>query len=101
MVHTRVASAQKAVLVWKKGHRGRSEARRGITIIKSLMFEFGYILCFISIKVIYVPHGVGHSVLNLDENLSITENFLGIAALDELAKFYAHNWNPMHFEVSS
>ena len=50
-------------------------------------------------EVIYVPHGIGHSVLNLNENLSITENFLALSAIDELAKFHALQWNPMHFEV--
>ena len=50
-------------------------------------------------EVIYVPHNMPHAILNLDENLSVTENFLGIKALDELAKYYALNWNPIsHFE---
>lgn len=52
-------------------------------------------------EIIYIPHGQGHSVLNLDENLSITENFLGIAALDELAQYHAYDWNPFQFGVKS
>ena len=47
---------------------------------------------------IYVPHGLGHAVLNLDENLSITENFLAVSAIDEVAKFHALQWNPMHYD---
>ena len=49
-------------------------------------------------EIIYVPHGQGHSVLNLDENLSVTENFLAVSAMDELAKFYAYDWSPFHFD---
>ena len=50
-------------------------------------------------EIIYVPHGMGHAVLNLDENLSITENFLHVSALDELAKYYVYDRNPMQYEV--
>lgn len=49
-------------------------------------------------EVIFVPNGMGHSVLNLDENLSITENFLSVGAIDELAQYYAYDWNPLSYE---
>ncbi len=49
-------------------------------------------------ETIYVPHGMGHSVLNLDENVSVTENFLPSTALDEMAQFFAYSMNPFHFE---
>ncbi len=50
-------------------------------------------------ETIYVPQGQGHAVLNLDENVSVTENFLSVSALDELAKFYAYGWNPFHYNT--
>eukprot|EP00095_Tigriopus_kingsejongensis_P005222 maker-scaffold585_size130225-snap-gene-0.20 protein:Tk05222 transcript:maker-scaffold585_size130225-snap-gene-0.20-mRNA-1 annotation:"bifunctional arginine demethylase and lysyl-hydroxylase jmjd6-like" len=50
-------------------------------------------------EIIYVPHGMGHAVLNIDENLSITENFLPVGAMDELAKYYVFDQNPMQYDV--
>jgi len=41
---------------------------------------------------------MGHAVLNLDDNVSVTENFMPVSALDELAQYAAHDWNPFHFE---
>lgn len=38
--------------------------------------------------IIYVPSTMGHIVLNIDETVSVTENFLSIASIkDELALF--------------
>ena len=49
-------------------------------------------------ETIYIPHGQAHAVLNLDENLSVTENFLSLGAMDELAKFHAFDWNLFQFD---
>ena len=32
-------------------------------------------------EAIYLPHGVAHSVLNLEDNVAVTENFLFVDAL--------------------
>ncbi len=50
-------------------------------------------------ETIYIPHGMGHSVLNLDENVSITENFLPLTSVDEIAQFSAYKVNPFAFEA--
>ncbi|XP_059079459.1 uncharacterized protein LOC131877717 [Tigriopus californicus] len=52
-------------------------------------------------EIIYVPHGMGHAVLNIDENLSITENFLHVGAMDELAKYYVFEQKPMQYDVEN
>ena len=36
--------------------------------------------------------------MNLDENVSITENFLSVGGLDELAQFFNYDWNPLSYE---
>ena len=35
-------------------------------------------------EAIYLPHGLGHSVLNVRDNVAVTENFLFVDALPEL-----------------
>ena len=49
-------------------------------------------------ETIYVPHNMGHAILNLDENLSLTENFLPESALGELAKYVALELMPFPYD---
>ncbi len=35
-------------------------------------------------EAVYLPHGLAHSVLNIRDNVAVTENFLFVDALPEL-----------------
>lgn len=71
-------------------------------------------------EVIYMPHDMGHAVLNIDENVSVTENFLQVRVrtlsdstffilmssnvslqvnvLDELSKYFAYKLNVVQYD---
>lgn len=43
---------------------------------------------------IYLPHDVVHAVLNLDENVAVTENFMTVNSIDDLAVHKGTQSNP-------
>ncbi len=52
-------------------------------------------------ETVFIPHGVAHSILNLDRNLAVAESLLPAASIDLLAKFAAFDWKPLRFRSSS
>jgi hypothetical protein len=49
----------------------------------------------------YIPSSWGHSVTNLDDTVSITENFLAKRAFkDELPLFKAYDRNPFQYDCN-
>ncbi len=44
---------------------------------------------------------MAHGVLNVDDNVSVTENFLAPTALDLLAVYAAFGWEPLPFKSDS